>query len=154
MWEPSADVLLQAGVITATSDGSEYAISGLGANPSKEHIGDLLTKWLPVLQALKVRFPNEYDAVVQAYYDSFVSGQTEDETALSARAKLTLAALRPLADDAVLVEAGNVYADQYSALGAKDLPCAINMHPELGIVSRHPISRANLSNAKTRLTNA
>ena len=122
MWEPSADVLLQAGAITATSDGSEYAISGFGANPSKEYIGDLLTKWLPVLQALKMRFPDDYDVIVQAYYDSFVSGQTEDGAALAARARLvvTISALRPLADDAVLVEVGKVYADQYSALGAKD----------------------------------
>jgi hypothetical protein len=122
LWEPSADVLLQAGAITASSDGSEYAVSGFGANPTKQHIGDQLTKWLPVLQALRVRFPDEYDGVVQAYYDSFVSGQTEDEAALAVRAKLvvTFATLRPLADDAVLVDVGNVYADQYSALGAKN----------------------------------
>jgi hypothetical protein len=122
MWEPSADVLLQAGAITSVSDGSEYAVSGFGANPSKERVGDLLTKWLPVMRALRVKFPGEYDDVVQAYYDSFVSGKTEDEAALAARAKLvgTIAVLRPLADDAVLVDVGNIYAEQYLALAAKN----------------------------------
>jgi hypothetical protein len=122
MWEPPADVLLQAGAITAKSDGTEYAVSGLGPNPGKERIGDLLTQWLPILQALKVRYPDEYGAVVQAYYDGFVDGKTENETALAARAKLagTIATLTPLADDAVLVDVGNLYADQYSALGAKN----------------------------------
>lgn len=122
IWEPPADVLMQAGAITAASDGNEYAVSGFGPKPSKEHIGDLLTKWLPVLQALKVRFADEYDAVVRAYYDSFIDGKTEDEAALAARARLfgTIATLRPLADDAVLVDVGNIYADEYSALGSKN----------------------------------
>ncbi len=122
IWEPPADVLLRAGAITATSDGNDYAISGFGPNPDKQHIGDLLTKWLPILQALNARFPEDYDAVVQAYYDSFVDGKTENEAALAAQEKLigAIATLRPLADDAVLVDVGNLYADQYSALGVKN----------------------------------
>ena len=121
LWRPASSVLLQAKAITLISDGSDFAMSGIGTGLTKDDFGPMLSKALPLMEAMKTRFPNDYDSVVQAYYDSFESGKTEGESVAAARTKLliTLKKLRPLADDGVLSEIGAVYADQYKALGSK-----------------------------------
>jgi hypothetical protein len=123
LWRPPAAVLLQAKAITAISDGSDYAISGLGTSPTKNDFGRMLSKALPLMEALKTRFPHDYDSVVQAYYENFESGKTDAECVAAGRAKLfaIIRKLRPLADDGVLTDIGAVYADQYKALGSKSL---------------------------------
>lgn len=121
LWRPASSVLLQAKAITAISDGNDFAMSGIGTGLTKNDFGLMLSKALPLMEALKTRFPNDYDSVVRAYYDSFESGKTEAESIAAARANLlvTLKKLRPLADDGVLSEISAVYADQYKALGSK-----------------------------------
>jgi len=121
LWRPTSGVLLQAKAITAISDGSDFAMSGIGTSLTKNDFGLMLSKALPLMEPLKIRFPNDYDAVVQAYYGSFESGKTESESVAAGRAKLLiiLKRLRPLADDGVLSDIGAVYADQYRALGSK-----------------------------------
>jgi hypothetical protein len=116
-------VLLQAKAITAISDGSDYAMSGIGTSLTKNDFALMLSKALPLMEALKIKFPDDYDSVVQAYYDSFESGKTEAESVAASRAKLLVIVrkLRPLADDGVLSDIGAVYADQYKALGSKSL---------------------------------
>ena len=121
MWKPSAEVLASANVITGLSSGREFALSGFGADVSQDRLADMLATGLPLLRALKERFPKEYDAVISTYYGDYVAGQTEADAIVNARAKLTsiLSPLQLLADDAVLVDMGAVFADQYAALGAK-----------------------------------
>src|SRR6266852_4162807 len=123
LWRPTSGVLLQAKAITAISDGSDFAMSGIGTSLTKNDFGLMLSKALPLMEPLQIRFPNDYDAVVQAYYGSFESGKTESESVAAGRAKLLiiLKRLRPLADDGVLSDIGAVYADQYKALGSKSL---------------------------------
>jgi hypothetical protein len=121
LWTPDSADLLQAGVITAMSDGSDFAISGMGASVSKSDLEEQLSEVLPLMEPLKQRFPKDYESVVQTFFDSYVDGQTESEAVLAGRTALhaVLKRLKPLADDAVLVDIGIVYADEYSALGAK-----------------------------------
>src|SRR5262245_16999065 len=57
VYQPEPDVLLAAHVITGVTDGSRFAISGLGTELSKEDIALSLAKALPVLEAMKERFP-------------------------------------------------------------------------------------------------
>ena len=123
LWKPAFSVLLQAKAITAISDGSDYAMSGIGTSLTKNDFALMLSKALPLMEALKIKFPDDYDSVVQAYYDSFESGKTEAESVAASRAKLLVIVrkLRPLADDGVLSDIGAVYADQYKALGSKSL---------------------------------
>jgi GYF domain 2 len=121
LWRPTFSELLQARAITAVSDGSDFALSGIGTALTKDDFGRMLRKALPLLAALKIRFPNDYDAVVQAYYASFQSGKTEVEAVVAGRTRLlvVLRKLRPLADDSVLSDIGAAYADQYRSLGSK-----------------------------------
>ena len=123
LWKPAFSVLLQAKAITAISDGSDYAMSGIGTSLTKNDFALMLSKALPLMEALKIKFPDDYDSVVQAYYDSFESGKTEAGSVAASRAKLLVIVrkLRPLADDGVLSDIGAVYADQYKALGSKSL---------------------------------
>src|SRR5260370_15400520 len=98
LWRPTSAVLLEAKAITAISDGSDFAMSGIGTLLNKDDFGLMLSKALPLMKSLKTNFPNDYDSVVQAYYDSFESGKTEAESIAVGRAKLLviIKTLRPL----------------------------------------------------------
>lgn len=121
MWKPSADLMAAANVITGVSNGAEFAVSGFGADVTKVGMANGLASALPLLQALKDRFPKDYDGIVSAYYDDYIAGMTETQAIIDARAKLlsVISALQPLADDDVLVDMGTLFAEQYAALGAK-----------------------------------
>jgi hypothetical protein len=122
MWKPSAELLAAAHVVTGPSDATEFAISGFGGDVSRDHMADLLAGDLPLLQSLKDRFPKDYDEVVSTYYDNYVNGTTEAESTALTKVKILsiISTLRPLADDAVLVDLGSIYADEYQALGRKN----------------------------------
>lgn len=119
--KPASDALLRARVVTSISDGHDFAVSGLGTSPTRNDFGTMLQKAIPQMGTLKERFPAEYDSVVQAYYENFAGGKTEAEYQAAGREALAaaMAKLRPLADDAVLLDLGAVYADQYAALGSR-----------------------------------
>jgi hypothetical protein len=121
VWKPPADVLAAADVITGVSNGTEFAMSGLGADVSKTGMADILAGSLPLLRALKNRFPEDYDGIVAVYYDDYIAGKTDAEAVADTNAKLIsiLSTLQSLADDDVLVDIGALLADQYVALGAK-----------------------------------
>lgn len=121
MWKPSAEVMAAADVITGLSDGTDFAVSGLGADVSKDLMANMLARALPLLQVLKDRFPKEYDGIINTYYEDYIAGKTDAEAVVGARAKvlLIISTLQPLADDAVLADMGAMLADQYTALGAK-----------------------------------
>ncbi|MGH9692672.1 MAG: hypothetical protein ACRD5Z_00920, partial [Bryobacteraceae bacterium] len=122
IWEPPAEVLSAANVITGLSDGGEFAASGFGGDVTKAELGDILIRALPLVQTLKDRFPKNYDGILSRYYDDYIDGETEADSIAGARAKMLsiISTLRPLADDAVLADLGAVYADEYSALAAKN----------------------------------
>jgi GYF domain 2 len=122
MWKPSAEVLAAAHVITAPSDGTDFAISGFGGDISKDRMAEMLAGDVPLLQALKHRFPKDYDEVVSTYYNGYVNGTTEAESTAFTKVKILsiISALRPLADDAVLADLGSIYADEYQALGQRN----------------------------------
>jgi hypothetical protein len=118
MWEPTEAELLRSRVITAVSDGSDYALSGLPANTSVESLSKSIAESGSVYAATKARFPKDYDEMVRAYYEAFVAGKTEGEvgTLLQDRLANLISANRHLADDDVIVDLGNLIADQLAAL--------------------------------------
>ena len=122
MWQPSADDLLRAKVITAVSDGTHFAISGYGVHTSRESLAASAMTQTPILQAMRERLPNDYAEMIALFYNAYTIGQTEAKMITAARRKLFDIVLvsRSLADDAVLVEWGRLLAEQYAALGAKD----------------------------------
>jgi hypothetical protein len=118
MWKPSEAELLKSGVITKVSDGSDYAFSGLPADVSREWFSKLLTESGSIYPAIRARFPKDYDQMVGLYYDGFVAGKTEAEARSLLQDKLDdlILANRHLADDDVLIDLGNLIADQLAAL--------------------------------------
>lgn len=121
MWTPSSDELLRARVITGVSDGRHFAVSGFGADVTRDGIIARLTKSLPVLATMKQRLPNDYNTIVGTFYQGYVDGETQTELTAAVRTKLlpVIAAYRPLADDDVLVELGKLISEQYAALALK-----------------------------------
>jgi ATP-dependent protease ClpP protease subunit len=146
MWTPSLDELRRANVVTAVSDGSDFAASGFGSGVTKETMSSMLTKKLPVFQTLKVTMPAQFDLLLEAYYRSYLAGRTETEMVEAARSKFlpVLAALRPLADGDVLVELGRLYADQYEAVGTADPAACYKLASGVGASSDISRVPANL----------
>jgi GYF domain 2 len=122
MYKPEPAVLLAAHVITNVTDGSQFAMSGMGTELSKEEIALSLSKAHPVFQAMKERFPRSYDSFVDEYQQNIVRGKSEAETIENARAKFIpfIRQLIPLADDDVLVDYARVLTDEYTALNERD----------------------------------
>jgi hypothetical protein len=122
MWMPSSSELLRANVITAVSDGSDFAASGYGAEVTRESMAEKLTAALPVLSAMKDRLPGEHAKFISEFFDGYLNGETETKIIADARGKLLplIASYRPLADDAVLIQLGKLTAEQYAALGNRD----------------------------------
>jgi hypothetical protein len=122
MYTPEPSVLLAAHVITDVTDGSQFAVSGLGRELSKEDIGLSLSKALPVFEAMKERFPKFYDSLIDQYQQDIVRGKSEAETIENVRAKFMpfMHQLIPLADDDVLIDYARLLTDQYAALSKHD----------------------------------
>jgi hypothetical protein len=120
MWKPTVAELIAANVITGVSDSTQFAASGFG-DVTKESMATKLASAIPLLSEIKERLPQGYDAIVDAFYKSYLAGDTEADAVAAARAKLLplLASLKPLADDDVLLELARVYADEYQALRLK-----------------------------------
>jgi hypothetical protein len=122
LWKPPADVLRAAHVITGLSDGTDFAISGLGSQVSRDRMAALIAANTPMLKSIESRYPQDYEQIVGLSYESYVSGRTEAEVThdISAWIGALMARLRPLADDDVLVDIGLFYADKDAALAAVD----------------------------------
>ena len=122
MWRPSPQALVRARVVTSIADGTRFAFSGLGADLSKDRVAKVLAGALPVFDTIRARFPDQYDALAEEYYNNLVKGKTEAETIEALRGKLMpfVRALLPMADDEVLADYNRLLQDQYRELSAKD----------------------------------
>jgi hypothetical protein len=116
VWTPSSDELLRARAITAVSDGSNFAASGYGADVTREDMAAKLTKVLPVLGTIRELLPEDYASIVDDCYGRYVNGQPETKIIAATEGKLLsiMTAYRPLADDAVLVDLGKLFAERYA----------------------------------------
>jgi len=122
MWRPSPQALVRARVVTSIADGTRFAFSGLGADLSKDRVAKVLAGALPVFDTIRARFPDQYDALAEEYYNNLVKGKTEAETIEALRGKLMpfIRTLLPMADDGVLADYNRLLQDQYRELSAKD----------------------------------
>lgn len=125
MWTPTTSVLLAEGVITSVNDGEGFATSGYGANVSRDSLDQTLQQAGPIYIALKERFPEFYNELLDQFYAGISKGDLEGNVIQTLRAKLFgyIRRLLPLADDAVLIGFANLAADQYEMLG-KSAPAA------------------------------
>src|SRR5262245_20200430 len=85
MYKPELSVLMAAHVITDVTDGSQFAISGMKMDLSKEDIALSLSKAMPVYQAMRERFPKTYDNFIDDFHQNIMRGKSEAETIENAR---------------------------------------------------------------------
>ena len=125
MWTPSEAELLKSGVVTKVSKGTDYAISGLPADASRDLFAKSLKGEARIYAAISTRFPREYDEMASSYYDAFVAGKTDVEamTVLQDRLTNLISVNKPLADDDVLIDFGNLMADELAALQSHPATC-------------------------------
>jgi len=118
MWRPPEAELLKSGVITKVSNGSDYAFSGLPADTSRESFSKLISESAGIYVVIRERFPKEYDDMVSSYYQAFVAGKTATEATAVLRDELAavISANSHLADDDVMIDLGNLIADQLAGL--------------------------------------
>ncbi len=119
MWRPSIEELVAANAVTHLATGSEFAISGYGANPTPDDLLSPYQKIWPVLAAIRTRLPAEYERIRRVFADGFTSGATEDQIMADYRAVAVplIASHRSKADDEVLIDSARLLIDQYRALG-------------------------------------
>jgi len=141
MWTPSEAELLQSGVVTKVSNGTDYAMSGLPVDTSRDSVSKDLKGEAGIYAAINARFPKEYDDLANSYYDAFVAGKTDVEAGTILREKLAgmILAKRPLADDDVLIDYGNLMADELAALQSRPATCY--QYASSGVFDARPCSR-------------
>ena len=122
MWRPTIQELVAANAVTHQATGSEFAISGYGANPTPDQLLSPYRKGWPALAAIQARLPDDYERIRRVFADGFTAGATEDQIIADYRAVLArlLAVHRSKADDQVLIDQANLLIDQYRALGRSD----------------------------------
>ena len=122
MWVPTLAELLESNVVTAISDGKDFATSGFGGALTRQQMEETLVRVTPALGALKNKSPDEYTQIIDVFYTSYINGETQETLVASTRQKLLplIEAYLPLADDDVLVAYAKLIVEQYAALGAKD----------------------------------
>jgi GYF domain 2 len=121
LWKPTIAELYASHAITGVTNGTEFALSGFG-NVTKPQIGEMLSKTIPLLNALHEKFPKSYQSIIDVFYSSYLEGDTQAEAIITARKKLfaIMNVLKRSADDAVLRDMAQWYADAYETLGAKN----------------------------------
>jgi hypothetical protein len=122
VWTPTEAELLSAHVVTKISDGSDYAISGFPAGVSKTDLAQSLIDIAGAYAAMRDRFPDRFNELVEITYKAVNVGDTEANTFATLRGKLTdlVAALRPRASDDVLLGLWNLRGDEFAALQKQD----------------------------------
>lgn len=121
MFKPSADVLLDAHVITAVASEDRFAYSGMGTDFSAATIAAILGN-VPTLAAIRDRYSDQFEALVNDYRAAITSGKTEAETIAILRAKIGpfIKSRLPEADDDVVIESYQLMTDELKALRGKN----------------------------------
>lgn len=126
MWYPTTGELEAAHVVTALVDNRRFAASGLGSerggDPAPADFArDLRT--IGVYQTFEETDPRLFRRLVEEYQRDYGLGQSEGEIQdrLGAMVAPRIRARIAMAADDVLVDYANLMADQYAAIGAKDV---------------------------------
>jgi hypothetical protein len=101
MWFPTTEELLRAHAITAVAAPGRFAASGLGGLVGPDQLIKRLRATVPAVGALEELRPTDYQAIVDQFYDGYLSGLTQAEldSALSSRLTPILRANVLLAED-------------------------------------------------------
>ncbi len=127
LWRPSIPELKAANVITAVSNGTQFASSGYGGNVQKAEFEAPLAANVPILSALREKEASEFGTVLEAYYKGYIEGKTEEENNNVLRF-FSYALVRkrvPQADDKAVLDLGALMNDELAELKNRDpVQCA------------------------------
>ncbi|MDO9411006.1 MAG: hypothetical protein Q7T81_00335 [Pseudolabrys sp.] len=122
LWKPTIDELVSAKAVTGIADNARFAVSGYGGDVPKDQIGAALVKLVPLIKAIKQKYPARYESMLDGFYKSYIDGDTESEQ--NGKVRKTVLSIvdefRPTADDDVIVDYGRLQVDSYRHLGARD----------------------------------
>ena len=123
LWKPTSDELMRAGAISSVVDNTRFAISSYGRGADREKVGAVLVKAVPLINAIKEKYPARFDAVLDGFYKSYVDGDTESEQYAKVRKTVLgmLDELRPAAEDKVVVDYARLQLDSYRYLASRDV---------------------------------
>ncbi len=121
MWSPKPDELQTAGVITRTTDGYEYAISGEEDADNPSHVTSQLLQE-PMFRAIRKRFPERFDVMAQIVSDAYAHGisRGEMQAQLSPHMQAITDASRPIAADVAIRDYTRVFVEQMWMLSKVD----------------------------------
>ena len=122
LWLPSTPELVAAGVVSAVSDGSHFALSGFAQSVTPGSLAEAMAAQEPAIAALNEKHPDEAVAIFTSLQSLYDSGGTEAEfiAAFFEHALQIVAKDVPLADDDVIVDMVRVGAEQARSLRAAD----------------------------------
>lgn len=123
MWYPPIPELLAARAITGVVDDYRFAASGYGTHVDADAIAATLRR-TPLFAAIESTDRAMFDAIVDAFYRAYLEGQPEGRILDEMRARKvtpTIMARLTQADDGLLADYARLMADQYEALGQKDV---------------------------------
>jgi hypothetical protein len=123
IWYPTDTELAQANVVSAIVDPYRFAASGLGFNASFSDFQNALRR-TPIFSALEAAAPavfaNSADLYQRHYFEGWSEGRITDELRSTKFAPLLRERLLTAPDD-LQVDYARLLADQYEALGARDV---------------------------------
>lgn len=123
MWYPTMDELIQAKAISGVVDNYRFAVSGYGIRPDARTFEAQLRR-TPLFASIESSEPATFRAIVDVFHRKYVDGDTEghilDELRTSKITPLILAHMI-YADDQLLADYAALMADQYEALGQRDV---------------------------------
>ncbi len=122
LWKPPTEVLIKAGVVTGMTDGRQFALSGLGTNPTWDDVAEALSETGTIFQIMSRLYP-EFQVFVDEYREGVLKGKTEAEAldGVTARIGAFFAHTMALADDDDLLAAySKLLLEQYVALGNRN----------------------------------
>lgn len=123
MWYPSVPELLAAGAITGVTDDYRFAASGYGSHADAGSFAETLRR-TPLFAAIEGTEPAVFADIVDAFYRAYLEGQPEGRILDDMRARKvtpTIMARLTRADDRLLADYARLMADQYEALGQRDV---------------------------------
>ncbi|WP_245261595.1 hypothetical protein [Ancylobacter sp. FA202] len=123
VWKPTLAELQAAHVVTDVSDGSDFALSGLGQNLTDASFVDYITGSAPILDRLKQHDPDEFEVVVEAYHQNYIDGGTLDDANDVLKFYSFDAVVNHVmsADDAALVDLGRLLIDELKILQGRNV---------------------------------
>lgn len=122
LWTPTNQELFAARVVTNIAPPGKFAMSGFGAAFTPEAAGAAVTTIVPALAALSDRDPSAANAIIQSFHQMYLNGDSLEEGAIMARAKIDTEVQKHLAsaDDETMAQFARLIADEYRHIYALD----------------------------------